>query len=171
VGDLIVVDGGMVSLSVVSKAGPDVKARVVDPGLILSRANLTFQRDGHIVRARNAMLPVLSSKVRRETILVAQLVFRHHWTWTELRAFRFECKGLFDHAAAQVACISRHSHICSMMLQGGWRCPATASGCHKAALASGRVLPAERVLHRFGSIFYNSSVRPAGLAGHRLRHF
>lgn len=59
------VDGGMVSLSVVSKAGPDVKARVVDPGLILSRANLTFQRDGHIVRARNAMLPVLSSKVRR----------------------------------------------------------------------------------------------------------
>lgn len=63
VGDLIVVDGGMVSLSVVSKAGPDVKAQVVDPGLILSRANLTFQRGGRIVRARNAMLPVLSSKV------------------------------------------------------------------------------------------------------------
>jgi pyruvate kinase len=62
VGDLIVVDGGMVSLAVVSKAGPDVKAQVVDPGLILSRANLTFQRDGNIVRARNAMLPVLSSK-------------------------------------------------------------------------------------------------------------
>lgn len=61
--DLIVVDGGMVSLSVVSKAGPDVVARVVDPGLILSRANLTFQRGGRIVRARNAMLPVLSSKV------------------------------------------------------------------------------------------------------------
>ena len=57
------VDGGMVSLSVVSKAGPDVVARVVDPGLILSRANLTFQRGGRIVRARNAMLPVLSSKV------------------------------------------------------------------------------------------------------------
>jgi pyruvate kinase len=62
VDDLIVVDGGMVSLSVVSKAGPDVVARVVDPGLILSRANLTFQRGGRIVRARNAMLPVLSSK-------------------------------------------------------------------------------------------------------------
>ena len=60
------VDGGMVSLSVVSKAGPDVVARVVDPGLILSRANLTFQRDGRIVRARNAMLPVLSSKVTHE---------------------------------------------------------------------------------------------------------
>ena len=59
------VDGGMVSLEVVSKAGPDVVARVVDPGIILSRANLTFQRDGTIVRARNAMLPVLSSKVCR----------------------------------------------------------------------------------------------------------
>ena len=65
VGDLIVVDGGMVSLEVMSKAGPDVVAKCVDPGIILSRANLTFQRDGQIVRARNAMLPVLSSKVRR----------------------------------------------------------------------------------------------------------
>ena len=64
VGDLIVVDGGMVSLEVISKAGPDVVAKCVDPGIILSRANLTFQRDGQIVRARNAMLPVLSSKVR-----------------------------------------------------------------------------------------------------------
>lgn len=31
-GDMLVVDGGMVSLEVVSKAGPDVVARVVDPG-------------------------------------------------------------------------------------------------------------------------------------------
>ena len=54
----------MVSLEVISKAGPDVVAKCVDPGIILSRANLTFQRDGQIVRARNAMLPVLSSKVR-----------------------------------------------------------------------------------------------------------
>lgn len=60
---MIVVDGGLVSLEVVDKAGPDVKARVVDPGIILSRANLTFQRDGEIVREHNAMLPVLSSKV------------------------------------------------------------------------------------------------------------
>lgn len=64
VGDLIVVDGGMVSLEVMSKAGPDVVAKCVDPGIILSRANLTFKRDGQAVRARNAMLPVLSSKVR-----------------------------------------------------------------------------------------------------------
>lgn len=62
VGDTVVVDGGMVSLEVVNKAGPDVQCRVVDPGLILSRANLTFHRNGIIIRARNAMLPVLSSK-------------------------------------------------------------------------------------------------------------
>lgn len=62
VGDQIVVDGGMVSLEVTSKAGPDVLARCVDPGIILSRANLTFKRNGQAVRARNAMLPVLSSK-------------------------------------------------------------------------------------------------------------
>lgn len=54
----------MVSLEVMSKAGPDVRAKCVDPGIILSRANLTFKRDGQAVRARNAMLPVLSSKVR-----------------------------------------------------------------------------------------------------------
>eukprot|EP00891_Asterochloris_glomerata_P007380 jgi/Astpho2/7380/e_gw1.00114.32.1_t len=62
VGDQVVVDGGMVSLEVVSKAGPDTHCKVVDPGLILSRANLTFRRGGEIIRARNAMLPVLSSK-------------------------------------------------------------------------------------------------------------
>ena len=61
-GDSIVVDGGMVSLEVASKAGPDVVARVVDPGIILSRANLTFRRGGAVLRARNAMLPVLSAK-------------------------------------------------------------------------------------------------------------
>ena len=60
----MVVDGGMVSLEAISKAGPDVRCRVVDPGIILSRANLTFHRGGSILRARNAMLPVLSSKVR-----------------------------------------------------------------------------------------------------------
>ncbi|KAK9817658.1 hypothetical protein WJX72_000267 [[Myrmecia] bisecta] len=62
VGDLVVVDGGMVSLEVISKAGPDVVTKVEDPGIILSRANVTLRRHGEIVRARNAMLPVLSSK-------------------------------------------------------------------------------------------------------------
>ena len=62
-GDLVIVDGGMVSLEVKAKMGPDVKVEVVDPGLILSRANLTFKRNGHLLRARNSMLPVLSSKV------------------------------------------------------------------------------------------------------------
>ncbi|CAL5227753.1 g10772 [Coccomyxa viridis] len=61
-GDLVVVDGGMVSLEVKAKMGPDVRVEVVDPGLILSRANLTFKRNGHLLRARNSMLPVLSSK-------------------------------------------------------------------------------------------------------------
>ena len=61
---MLVVDGGMVSLEVVSKAGPDVVARVVDPGLILSRANLVLRRAGRTVRARNAHLPVISAKVR-----------------------------------------------------------------------------------------------------------
>lgn len=54
----------MVSLEVTTKMGPDVVCRVVDPGIILSRANLTFRRDGAVIRARNSMLPVLSSKVR-----------------------------------------------------------------------------------------------------------
>lgn len=62
VGDTVVVDGGMVVLEVVEKAGPDVKARTVDPGLILSRANLTFRRNGAIIRGRNSMLPVISAK-------------------------------------------------------------------------------------------------------------
>lgn len=62
VGDLIVLDGGMVSMEVTEKAGPDVRCTVVDPGIILSRANLTFRRGGKILRGRNAMLPVLSSK-------------------------------------------------------------------------------------------------------------
>ena len=59
------VDGGMVSLEIESKMGPDVHCRVVDPGIILSRANLTFRRGGAVIRARNSMLPVLSSKARR----------------------------------------------------------------------------------------------------------
>ncbi len=64
----MVVDGGMVSLEVKQKMGPDVKVEVVDPGIVLSRANLTFRRNGHLVRARNSMLPVLSSKVRLNSL-------------------------------------------------------------------------------------------------------
>jgi pyruvate kinase len=52
----------MVSLAVTSKAGPDVVCSVVDPGLILSRANLTFRREGRSIRGKNAMLPVLTAK-------------------------------------------------------------------------------------------------------------
>lgn len=62
VGDEIVVDGGMVRFEVVEKIGPDVSVQVIDPGLLLPRANLTFFRQGRIVRERNAMLPTVSSK-------------------------------------------------------------------------------------------------------------
>ncbi|CAM6119348.1 unnamed protein product [Calypogeia fissa] len=61
-GDELVVDGGMVRFDVVKKLGPDVICRVIDPGLLLPRANLTFWRDNHLVRERNAMLPTISSK-------------------------------------------------------------------------------------------------------------
>lgn len=63
VGDELLVDGGMARFEVVEKLGPDVKCRCTDPGLLLPRANLTFWRDGSIVRERNAMLPTISSKV------------------------------------------------------------------------------------------------------------
>lgn len=63
VGDELLVDGGMVRFEVIEKIGPDVKCRCTDPGLLLPRANLTFWRDGSLVRERNAMLPTISSKV------------------------------------------------------------------------------------------------------------
>jgi pyruvate kinase len=57
------VDGGMARFEVIEKVGPDVKCRCTDPGLLLPRANLTFWREGRLVRERNAMLPTISSKV------------------------------------------------------------------------------------------------------------
>ncbi|XP_047334544.1 pyruvate kinase isozyme A, chloroplastic [Impatiens glandulifera] len=62
VGDELLVDGGMVRFEVIEKIGPDVKCMCTDPGLLLPRANLTFWRDGSLVRERNAMLPTISSK-------------------------------------------------------------------------------------------------------------
>ncbi|KAF8080712.1 hypothetical protein N665_0926s0012 [Sinapis alba] len=62
VGDELLVDGGMVRFEVTEKIGPDVKCLCTDPGLLLPRANLTFWRDGSLVRERNAMLPTISSK-------------------------------------------------------------------------------------------------------------
>ena len=74
----MVVDGGMVSLEVKAKMGPDVRVEVVDPGLILSRANLTFKRNGHLLRARNSMLPVLSSKVSSHRTYKPQRPVMYH---------------------------------------------------------------------------------------------
>ncbi|KAG0592319.1 hypothetical protein KC19_1G242200 [Ceratodon purpureus] len=62
IGDELVVDGGMVRFEVIEKVGPDVKCKCTDPGLLLPRANLTFWREGRLVRERNAMLPTISSK-------------------------------------------------------------------------------------------------------------
>ncbi|KAI9195235.1 hypothetical protein LWI28_013055 [Acer negundo] len=62
IGDELLVDGGMVRFEVIEKIGPDVKCRCTDPGLLLPRANLTFSRDGSLVRERNAMLPTISAK-------------------------------------------------------------------------------------------------------------
>ncbi|KAG9143083.1 hypothetical protein Leryth_006337, partial [Lithospermum erythrorhizon] len=62
VGDELLVDGGMVRFEVIETIGPDVKCKCTDPGLLLPRANLTFWRDGKLVRERNAMLPTISSK-------------------------------------------------------------------------------------------------------------
>lgn len=74
VGDELLVDGGMVRFEVVEKIGPDVKCQCTDPGLLLPRANLTFWRDGSLVRERNAMLPTVSSKV---TSLCPCALFRY----------------------------------------------------------------------------------------------
>ncbi|CAM8993229.1 hypothetical protein QQ045_006982 [Rhodiola kirilowii] len=62
VGDELLVDGGMVRFEVIDKIGPDVKCVCTDPGLLLPRANLTFLRNGALVRERNNMLPTISSK-------------------------------------------------------------------------------------------------------------
>lgn len=63
VGDTVVVDGGMVTLEVMKIAGPDVLCSVVDPGLILSRANLTFRnKHGGLIRGKNSSLPVITAK-------------------------------------------------------------------------------------------------------------
>ncbi|GLJ35962.1 hypothetical protein SUGI_0721490 [Cryptomeria japonica] len=62
IGDELLVDGGMVRFEVIEKFGPDVKCCCTDPGLLLPRANLTFRRQGRLVRERNAMLPTISSK-------------------------------------------------------------------------------------------------------------
>ncbi|WIA17542.1 hypothetical protein OEZ85_014371 [Tetradesmus obliquus] len=66
VGDHIIVDGGMCELVVVSKAGPDVLAESIEQGLLLSKANLTFRRDGELIRGRAALLPVISAKDWRD---------------------------------------------------------------------------------------------------------
>lgn len=61
-GDIVSIDGGMVSLEVERTSGPDIVCTVVDPGLVLPRASITLRRNNTLVRAKNALLPVISSK-------------------------------------------------------------------------------------------------------------
>lgn len=61
-GDVVSIDGGMVSLEVERTSGPDIICTVVDPGLVLPRASITLRRNNTLVRAKNALLPVISSK-------------------------------------------------------------------------------------------------------------
>ena len=56
---------GTMIADAIEKVGPDVQCKCIDPGLLLPRANLTFWREGRLVRERNAMLPTISSKVRQ----------------------------------------------------------------------------------------------------------
>lgn len=49
-------------LLVTDKSGPDVLCQCLDPGLVLSRANLTFRRKGVLIRGGNATLPVITPK-------------------------------------------------------------------------------------------------------------
>jgi pyruvate kinase len=61
-GDVVSLDGGMVTLEVQRASGPDLICSVRDPGLILPRASITVNRGGKLVRAKNSMLPVISAK-------------------------------------------------------------------------------------------------------------
>ena len=42
--------------------GPDVKGEVVEPGVVLSRANITLRRGKVLVRGNSSMLPTVTAK-------------------------------------------------------------------------------------------------------------
>lgn len=56
--------------------GPDVHCRCIDPGLLLSRANLTFRsKDGSLIRGQNANLSVISAKVQKMLLSIEKTRF------------------------------------------------------------------------------------------------
>ncbi|KAM0951580.1 putative pyruvate kinase [Dioscorea sansibarensis] len=61
VGDEVVVDGGMATFEVVEKVGNDLRCKCTDPGLLLSRAKLSFRRNGELV-GKSIGPPTLSTK-------------------------------------------------------------------------------------------------------------
>jgi pyruvate kinase len=62
VGDYLMVDGGMAIVRVSAIEGPDVKGEVVEPGRVMSRANITLRRSKQLVRGNSSMLPVVTAK-------------------------------------------------------------------------------------------------------------
>lgn len=61
-GDELVVDGGMATFEVIETIGNDLRCKCTDPGLLLPRAKLNFQRNGKLVDKHHE-LPTLSDKV------------------------------------------------------------------------------------------------------------
>ncbi|KAJ6321676.1 hypothetical protein OIU77_011698 [Salix suchowensis] len=113
VGDELLVDGGMVRFDVIEKIGPDVKCRCTDPGLMLPRANLTFWRDGSLVRERNAMLPTISSKVNsfQQSILTLTLE-ELQFEGVDFIAISFvKSAEVINHLKSYIAARSRDSDI------------------------------------------------------------
>jgi pyruvate kinase len=62
IGDFVVIDGGMVIVQVEGIEGPDVTAKVIEPGKVMSRANLTLRRGKTLVRGNSSSLPVVTAK-------------------------------------------------------------------------------------------------------------
>jgi hypothetical protein len=146
VGDEIVVDGGMVRFIIQERSGPDVVARCIDPGLLLSRANLTFWRQGNLIRERNSMLPTISAKVRSGAFEVGEVRFD---IAIETSANRLERFAIF----------------CLDPGIGGW-----ASSYIPNDLGS-RIMSCSHTVWQFCNAVFNAPLRPpAGLDRHRLWH-
>ena len=60
--DDLVIDGGMACFEAVEKIGNDLRCRCLEPDLFLSRARISFWRNGKLVE-KNHELPTLSEKV------------------------------------------------------------------------------------------------------------
>lgn len=71
----MVVDGGMATFEVVEKVGNDLVCKCTDPGLLLSRAKLSFRRNGELV-GKSVGPPTLSAKVSLFSNMFFQVTYR-----------------------------------------------------------------------------------------------